>query len=286
LVRTLEDLNVSAPTKHRVSQLITLRAGPSHRALYFVHPLGGEVLAYRELAAAIRSPLRVLGMRWQPAEDWPPLSAALEQMATIHTMQLRSLQPNGPYLLAGWSFGGVLAYEIAQQLVAAGETVSFLGLLDANPVRDPLTGELTRENSGVSSLARVLDSTAFTQPVSEAHALDLVRSDEYLCRLLGSTIPEGVTAAHLRRNLAITRDSIHAAIHYRPRSYSGPIYLFQAEGASRELRSSLESELRRLAVGEFHHYTVPGSHYSMLRSPFVQTLAQNLDDALRCSFTH
>ena len=61
-----------------------------------------------------------------------------------------------PLVLAGWSFGGVLAYEIAQQLVASGERVDFLGLLDANPVRDPITGLKTTEAPYFDMLTKVL----------------------------------------------------------------------------------------------------------------------------------
>jgi thioesterase domain-containing protein/acyl carrier protein len=287
LVRTLEGLDPYSVRKRRVSELVTLRPGPPQRVLYFVHPLGGELLAYRDLATAIRSPLRVLGLRWQPEESWPPLSLSLEQMAEFHVLHLRSIQAAGPFLLAGWSFGGALAYEIAQQIVAAGERVDFLGLLDANPVRDPLTGVLTREIGAVDSLSRLLDRLNRDLSESEeAEVLDAIRADSYLSSLLGTAIPEGVTATHLRRNLLIARDSIFAAINYRPVPYTGAVDLFQAEETSSAIRGSLEIELRRLARGPFRLHTVPGSHYSMLRAPLVESLAQSLDRAVQQISAH
>src|SRR5260221_13274246 len=60
-----------------------------------------------------------------------PIPQSVEQLARVHVAAIRKVQPAGPYRLAGHSFGGVLAYEIAAQLIGADETVEFLGLLDS-----------------------------------------------------------------------------------------------------------------------------------------------------------
>ena len=75
----------------------------------------------------------------------------------MHVEQLRTIEPDGPYRLAGWSFGGVLAYEMAQQLAAAGGVVEFLALLDANPVIDPITGLPMDRTPFLAMLDAVLD---------------------------------------------------------------------------------------------------------------------------------
>jgi hypothetical protein len=70
---------------------------------------------------------------------------------------IRHVCPAGPYRLGGWSFGGVLAFEVARQLVAEGSAVEFVGMLDANPLRDPITGLPPKDTGYLSLLEKVLD---------------------------------------------------------------------------------------------------------------------------------
>src|SRR5262249_13592860 len=142
--RTLEELELRPIQVRQPSQVITLRPTSSKRLLFLVHPLGGEPVPYRALARLIKSPVRVVGLCWRPAEA---RETSLEELAAIHLTQMRAIQPEGPYLIAGWSFGGVLAYEIAQQLITNGAAVEFLGLIDANPVRDSISGRLASDGS-------------------------------------------------------------------------------------------------------------------------------------------
>lgn len=280
LARNLDGMMLRPAAMARVSEIITLRAGPSQRALFLVHPLGGELLAYRGLARAIKSPLRVLGLRWQPPETESVAPTLLPEMAAVHLAQLRSIQPHGPYLLAGWSFGGVLAFELAQQIAAGGEQVEFLGLIDANPVRDPTTGGLTRESPLYERLTKMLREIDRTIEAGEAADMAQLLADPQLGALLGNIVPPGVTATHLRKNLGITRDSVWAAMNYRAVPYGGAIDLFQAEGTSASIRQTLVPELRRLAHGALRIHTVPGNHYEILRAPIVEKTARAVDDAL------
>lgn len=284
LARTLEGMALRpVASANRSSEIVTLRAGPSQRILFLVHPLGGELLAYRALAQAIRLPLRILGLRWQP-EEASEAKTSMAEMAAAHLAQVRAVQPEGPYLFAGWSFGGVLAFELAQQLVAAGERVDFLGLLDANPILDPTTGRPTRETPLYERMTRML--VEIDQKLDGGDDVDgasPLHRDPYLAGLLGSNIPKGVSAMHLRKNLHITRDSIWAAMNYRAVPYSGPIDLFQPDGASAAIKHSLEAELRKLAQGTFRYHPIPGDHASILQAPAVSVMAQALDSVLQAA---
>lgn len=281
IAQTLEGLELQPTVTRRISEIITLRAGSPQRVLFLIHPLGGELLAYRDLARLIKSPLRVLGLRWQPGEAQSALSMPLQEMAAVHLAQVRSIQPTGPYLLAGWSFGGVLAFELAQQIIASGERVDFLGLIDANPILDPTTGYMTRDTPLFGRLTNLLTEIDRKLKVGEEEdALKQLLADPDLSALLGSTIPEGVTATHIRKNLYITRDNIWAAMNYRAAPYSGAIDLFQPEGSPSTIREPLKVELRKLAQGAFRTHMVTGDHYSLLRAPQVNTMAKAVDDAL------
>lgn len=282
LADNLEVLALPLAGERPPSEVITLRAGPSQRVLFLVHPLGGELLAYMALARAIRAPLRVLGLRWQAGEAAAgarPVS--LREMAAVHLAQVRAVQPSGPYLLAGWSFGGVLAFELAQQLVAAGERVDFLGLFDANPVVDSTTGVLTRDGTLFERLSEVLAEIdgRLAAGGAEADVAHLL-TDPRLSGLLGNTIPEGVTATHVRKNLLLTRDNVRAAMEYRAAPYGGAIDLFQPADVPTPIQESQAAALRQLAQGPLRTHTVPGDHYSILRAPLVETMARAVDGAL------
>jgi thioesterase domain-containing protein len=215
-----------------------------------VHPLGGELLGYRELARASQAPVRMLGIGWTGKP--PAFGLSLSEIAETHVEQLRTIQPDGPYLLAGWSFGGVLAYEIAQQLTAAGAAVDFLGLLDANPVIDPITGLPIARTPFLSLLDEVvarLDDRAGAE-------LEELTSGETWIQLMGTPINEGASSDHLRAALDTARACMAAAAAYRPRPYAGPVHLFQASGSQASgtdavRQAQAAAALRKLCTGPF-----------------------------------
>jgi thioesterase domain-containing protein len=263
---------VRAPGEQPVSQIVTLRAGPSTRALYLSHPLGGELVGYRDLVKATRSPLRALGVGW--VGEPPAAGTRLPEIAAAHFAQLRTIQPHGPYLLAGWSFGGVLAYELAQQLLAAGEEVEFLGLIDANPVLDPLTALPLSETRHAAVLTTALERLA-----KNGADFSALTRDESWTTLMGAPIPDGAPAEYLRRSLRIAQVCMHAAMSYRPAPYPGPLDLLQAAETSHGRQAELADELRRLCTGRFTAATVPGDHWGMTRQHAAATAAA-LDTAL------
>ena len=123
-------------TSNRVTCLRELRPAKARNPgppLFLLHGLGGSVMILRDLAKRIGGPRGVWGIE---APGMDGLSAPLdsvEALAAAHIEDIRSVAPHGPYLFAGYSFGGLIAYEMARQLVADGETVAMLALLDTFP---------------------------------------------------------------------------------------------------------------------------------------------------------
>ena len=278
IARTLEELELRPVQSRQPSQVVTLRPNSSKRLLFLAHPLGGEPVPYRALAHSIKSPVRVVGLCWRPVEAQ---ATSLEEMAALHVQQMRAIQPEGPYLIAGWSFGGVLAYEIAQQLIASGATVEFLGLIDANPVRDSISGRLASDASLLGKFTEALAEIDRKIAAGETvDGLSALQADDYLYGLMGSSIAEGVTAKHLRQIMEVTKDSLAAVANYRPVPYTGSIDLFQPEDSTLEVQQLLHTALCALAEGPLRLHAVPGDHYSILRSPLVDNTAHAIDEAL------
>src|SRR5262249_28474514 len=151
------------------------------------HPLGGELLGYRELARASRAPLRMLGIGWRG--DAPSFGSSLTDIARVHVEQLRTIEPDGPYRLAGWAFGGGLAYELAQQTAAAGGEVEFLALLDANPAIDSITG-LPRDRTPFLGMLDAVVDRIDDPTTTEADLAELTH-DATWTQLMGAPIASG-----------------------------------------------------------------------------------------------
>jgi pyochelin synthetase len=96
--------------------------------LFAFHPVGGNVACYRVLADALGHKYQIIGV--SSTGDFGQ-DCSLEDMVSRYLCEIREMQPSGPYCFAGWSMGGVLAYEAARQLELVGERISILLLLDA-----------------------------------------------------------------------------------------------------------------------------------------------------------
>lgn len=272
----LADAPPTRTASRRSGELLTLRAGPASRLLFLLHPLGGEVLAYRDFARALTTPVRVLAMRMTPG--WGAGGVSLEELAAAHIEEIVALEPHGPYRLAGWSFGGALAFEVARQLRTRGERVGFLGLIDANPALDPVHGERRRNLRYVEEidaiLARLRDGTGETPHFA---------ADGAIARLMGAAPPEGLGPRELTGYLTATRATLSAAQAYVPRACDCRVDLFQANATAPELQARLEAALRELAGGGLAVHRLDASHFTMLRAPAVGDLARAFDAALRAS---
>ncbi|XVQ07077.1 amino acid adenylation domain-containing protein [Spirillospora sp. CA-255316] len=276
IAEALDDLGTRPESAHSASEILTLSPGRANRALFMFHTLGGEVFGYRELARTLTTPLRVLGVRW--AEDGYG-GRSLEELARVHAAQIRTLQPEGPYLLAGWSFGGVLAFEVAGLLTADGAEVEFLGLLDANPLLDPITGLPPDQTTYHAMLTRVLDRLDLAETGDEPVDVSALADDADWVGLMGA-VPAGVTARHLRRHLSLAREGMRAVTEYRPGVHGGGIELFQAGATGAEVRRRLLDRLRDVTAGPVHDHVVPGDHGGILRGANAAALAEAMDAAL------
>ena len=114
--------------------LVALQTFGDRPPLFLAHPAGGHVICYRGLAVNLAPDQPVYGLQPRGLEDGKEPISDLEEMAAFYVDAIRRFRPRGPYRLGGWSFGGVVAWEMARQLHAAGETVDLLAMLDTSPL--------------------------------------------------------------------------------------------------------------------------------------------------------
>lgn len=228
--------------------LVPLRAGVG-APLFCPHPVGGGVGCYRELADHLPTRRPVYGLQ-SPALDGAMPVADLPAMAAYLLAALRTVQATGPYHLAGWSLGGVLAYEMAQQLRQAGERVKLLALIDSYTP---------------ASLARLeADSGTEKRALAQGFAEDLAALQG-----AGVVLP----AAQEARLFEIFQAHARALENYQVAPYEGAVLLFAAaQPPLAEPRLGWEGCVR----GELSVIELPGDHYHLLQAPAVLPLADRL----------
>ncbi|MFC8626720.1 amino acid adenylation domain-containing protein, partial [Streptomyces anulatus] len=123
----------AADTTGPLSRLLPLNAGGSGTPLFCVHPLGGLSWPYAGLAEHLPPGVGLYGLQAAGLGDDAPMPDTVEEMAADYVEHIRTVQPEGPYRLLGWSLGGRIAHAMAGRLEAAGQEVELLALLDAYP---------------------------------------------------------------------------------------------------------------------------------------------------------
>ena len=124
--------------------LVELQPLGRKRPLFCVHTIGGNLFHYDHLARLLDPDRPVLGLQARGVYGQSPPHSRIEDIAADCVQTMRERQPEGPYLIAGFSSGGIVAYEVAQQLREAGQTVGMLALLDTFSPRFQGTRKLKR----------------------------------------------------------------------------------------------------------------------------------------------
>ena len=114
--------------------VVRIRAGGDRLPIFFVHDGKGETLLYRTLALKLDAGHAIYGLQPEMRPDGSYTYTRIVDMAAAHVRAMRSVQPEGPYLLTGLCAGGVIAFEMARQLEDAGQRVIFVGIMDAADV--------------------------------------------------------------------------------------------------------------------------------------------------------
>jgi len=244
--------------------------GP-RRPLFWVHGWA-ELLSMRNHFHADQPIFQIqdpLARRWRVA---PPL----ELSARRYVEKVRRIQREGPYQLIGYSFGGVIAYEMAQQLHASGERVSFLGLLDspAPGFAFPLSVRLRMHAANAAQLERMLAglrARSSRRGTYIRHAVPAITRHRYL-RWLLKKLPDDWRVP--------TPPGSLARIHYQPTSYPGHIVLFWATEGWARLNRTPDLGWARFADGGLSVRAVPGNHRTMAYGPNADILARHVTECL------
>jgi thioesterase domain-containing protein len=256
--------------------LVALQPEGSETPWFMVHPPGGIVVCYQALAQRLSRQRPFYGIRSRGLHGEPDLPSRLEEMAEEYLTAIREIRPHGPYLIGGWSAGGLVALEMAQQLREQGESIRMLALLDTSPetAEDPNWADRPGTEHGLNLSLEELSRLGPDEqlPYLWRHALTL--------GLIDSSIPMPVAHQAIDDLKRIFHHHMALTDQYVVRLYPGRITLFRPSDAPMAFPTSHDRGWGSLAAGVEVHF-VPGQHHNMLKEPHVQDLARTLEACLR-----
>lgn len=266
----------------RWSPLVPLRSQGNKAPFYCVHPGGGNPLCYLPLAQELDDdrPFYALqcpgidGVR-APLESVEEMAS--EYLAAIHELRAGTNDPPGsaestgeePIHLGGWSFGGIVAYEMAVQLQEAGQRVGSLSIIDSGFLYS------------FAVLRSFIESPIpiFMMSSMEDQAVEQLFSSECF---RGKLVPDGADKATVQRIGRLVIQSAESTFRYRPRRYNGDLTLFRAfkDEIDVRYRRTPREEWQALCDGSVEEVLLPGTHMTMIRPPHVAELATALHSRL------
>ncbi len=277
----------------RSSILIPIKATGTRAPFFCVHPAGGTVFCYHALAQHLGSEQPFYGLQTPDLDGEGTSCANLVDMASQYIEAIRAVQPQGPYAIGGWSLGGVVAFEMARQLLRMEQQVALLAVLDSsvptsffNPDREPEDFDASDTALARYLIERhniALPDQAFSAKTPEEQ-LAYVLQQGKAARL----IPENTDLAAFRRLERIHYTNEYSVRAYKPELYTGKLTLFRA---SEDLSTS-NNEMKQLApdtiikdltrgwdllTGSIEVHKVSGTHASMVEESHVTSLAKELD---------
>ncbi len=253
LARRLREEAVAPPD----APVVSLNTDGTRPPFFCVHAVGGDVLSYAALARALGPEQPFHALRAPGIDGAQEPMTSIEALAARHLETVRRLQPHGPYRLGGWSFGGVVALEMARQLQDQGARVDTLALIDSH--LPP-----TRHDAPAPS-AEDLQALFFR---------DLVRTSEERVTLASEQLQP------LRR---VFESHMMALRRYTPRTHVGRLLLFRAAEHLEREHSTSDRGFAALATAGVDVEVIPGDHYTLLQPPQVENLAKRLAEYLERS---
>jgi thioesterase domain-containing protein len=203
---------------------------------------------------------------------------SVDAMATAYLEAIQARQPQGPYMLGGWSMGATVAFEIARRLVAAGQQVSALQLIDG--LAPGTTLEIDTSTGAILRLfARDIGLAPNELP---ANGLRDCTADEGVEHVYQQGIADGHLPPHLKQEdlalrFSVSQQNFQAMCQYQAQAYSGPVSVYKATTPLEEHRGAPDDMGWSIwAQTVVCHTTLPGDHFSIMHQDGIAILAREL----------
>jgi amino acid adenylation domain-containing protein len=265
------------------SSIVTIQKGGSQPPLFCIHGAGGGVFYYRNLAQCLETNQPVYGLQARGMNGEKPLTLVAE-MAELYVNEIRQVQPLGPYFITGYSFGAVLAFEMARKLSDNGQQVAFLGLIEyqAPGYRKPLP--FGRKMLGHLSNLLSTGPTYIQQKLAEKSQCKYTRRQQSQNQLTLQAYQDGRKPLPYEFRHISVREACRDALRtHKWCSYTGNIHLFVASDERKSPRWDFDPYLGwgNYALGGIEAIEVPGNHNSVIQEPNIKVLAEKMGACLK-----
>ncbi len=244
-----------------VQPLNTLAARGEGQPLFCIHPVLGLSWGFAGLAQYLPEGTALYGIQSRGLGGGEPLPPCLEDIAADYIALIREHQPCGPYRLLGWSMGGVIAQEMARQLRELGESLSFLGALDAYPFAQRATGD---EAETVRNVLAFLDIDSPAAPDSMAELSEFLCREYDVLNLEFVKQLQGKQSALIDDVSAVIANNLQLLQDFRPQPVDVAMHFFQAVNTASSAHLQHRPQAWRRAVADLHIYPVDCHHQQML----------------------
>jgi amino acid adenylation domain-containing protein len=285
-IAQLAELMQQERTFATAERLVPFRLSGKNEPLYFMHLPEGSLLYIHHLVRHLKSDRAVYGVQPPPLNDARRILGTVEASAASCIAQIRRLQPRGPYFLIGYSFGGWVVFEMAQQLAREGEQVGFLGLIDTvlrKPPKPPMRSRAALLRRDVNdSLQRLRGQQVplydiFVRACRRAWTrLKWTRKPVAVLWLSALRKSFKRPLSHTQRSNYYDLLSRRAKRRYVPQPYPGPLTIFASIDTSEWQRRCWQPLVR----GGLTVLEIPAEHNDMCYPPHSKFMAQKIDDCL------
>lgn len=255
--------------------------------IFLVHAEGGHVLMYRDLARHLGSEWTVYGIQSNGLDGASEPSNSINEMATRYIGEIRQVQEHGPYYLGGWCLGGTIGYEMANQLEAEGESVAWLGMVQArhtdywksrddSPIFQKLAwrtaDRISFETENVSELRGVAKLKYLVDKIWRAIVRFWLRAP-----LTDST---SALASELSVADACSTAHLDAYWSYNPGAYDGRVVLVRASNQPHGIDPDPTLGWGPLLRGEVELHQIPSHHGNIIHGERAEMVADVLRESI------
>jgi thioesterase domain-containing protein len=283
---TIEKLALKLRPESKVfnwKSLVAIKASGSRMPIYFAHEIGGRVFYLMKMAKLVHPEQPIYGLQGRGLNG-EPLFRTIEEMAAHYVSEIIKHNPEGPYLLAGYSYGGLIAYEMAQQLKAMGKEVKMLAIFDTSVTHlNPPASRLNRVSRRLSAVVMKLvfllifffrDPRTIMRHEKEVRIRNL-RFAYYTIKAFFNIGKK--PKLYLRYKLV--RQHRIAEKNYKMAPYDGPMQLFRCQKKLYYI-DDFEYLGWRTYVKNINIHDVPGDHDRLFSYPYYYTVAPALQACL------
>jgi amino acid adenylation domain-containing protein len=279
------------------STVVEIQAGEEAQTPFFlVHDIGGDIFGFGPLARLIGPDQPFYGLQARGLDGVQEPFTQMETMATYYVEEILKMQPEGPYLLGGYSLGGVIAFEMAQQLHAQGRRVALLAVLD-EPA--PISNGRRKVSPGaIGNVARNfphwLRDHVWRRSAADVFA-DVQRrlgsiAKKSMRRIFSpfgvkpyeATVAEVMDMEQLPESRRRVMEALYQAVmNYTPRVYPDTITLFRTRAQPLVASYGKDKGWGKLAAQGVEIRFVSGNHRNMYEEPHAHILAEEMRAALK-----